>query len=66
MLNFDAYKADEIIDEGTFLVLYANIPYVNVTTVEEVTTTQSIGFDTVYKKTSSLKKGSYQGKDQKE
>ncbi len=57
MLNFDAYKADEIIDEGTFLVLYANIPYVNVTTVEEVTTTQSIGFDTVYKKTSSLKKG---------
>ena len=57
MLNFDTYESDEIIDEGTFLVLYANNPYVKVTTVEEVTTTKAIGFDTIYKKTSSLKKG---------
>ena len=56
-LNFDAYEADETIDEGTYLVLYTDVPYVNVTTVEEVTTTKSIDYDTVYKKTSSLKKG---------
>ncbi len=56
-LNFAEYETDEIIKEGTYLVLYAEVPYVNVTTVEEVTTTKSIDYDTVYKKTSSLNKG---------
>ena len=56
-LNFDEYTSDEIIKEGTYLVLYAEVPYVNVTTVEEVTKTKSIDYDTVYKKTSSLAKG---------
>lgn len=56
-LNFDEYESDETIKEGTYLVLYAEVPYVNVTTVEEVTTTKSISYDTVYKKTSSLKLG---------
>lgn len=56
-LNFDEYESDETIKEGTYLVLYKEVPYVNVTTVEEVTTTKSIDYDTVYKKTSSLAKG---------
>lgn len=56
-LNFDEYESDETIKEGTYLVLYAEVPYVNVTTVEEVTTTKSISYDTVYKKTASLKLG---------
>lgn len=56
-LNFGEYDADETIKNGTYLVLYGEIPYVEVTTVEEVTTTKSLDFKTVYKKTSSLKKG---------
>ena len=56
-LNFDEYESDETIKEGTYLVLYAEVPYVHVTTVEEVTTTKSIDYDIVYKKTSSLNKG---------
>lgn len=56
-LNFGEYDADETIKEGTYLVLYAEVPYVDVTTVEKVTSKKSIDYDTVYKKTSSLKKG---------
>jgi cell wall-associated NlpC family hydrolase/LysM repeat protein len=56
-LNFDEYAEDETIKEGTYLVLYSETPYVNVTTVEEITTTKSIDYDIVYKKTSSLSKG---------
>ncbi len=56
-LNFDEYESDETIKEGTYIVLYKEVPYVHVTTVEEVTSTKSIDYDTVYKKTSSLKKG---------
>lgn len=56
-LNFDEYESDETIKEGTYLVLYAEVPYVHVTTVEEVTTTKSIDYDIVYKKTSTLNKG---------
>ncbi|MGN0660018.1 MAG: C40 family peptidase [Emergencia sp.] len=56
-LNFDEYEADEIIREGTYLVLYREVPYLNVTTVEEVTSKKSISYDTVYKKTASLALG---------
>ena len=56
-LNFGEYDADETVKEGTYLVLYAEVPYVEVTTVEKVTSSKSIDYDTVYKKTSSLKKG---------
>lgn len=61
-LNFGEYDADETIKEGTYLVLYAEVPYIEVTTVEEVTSSKSIDYDTVYKKTSSLKKGVYKVK----
>lgn len=56
-LNFDKFTADEKIDEGCYLVLYKDIPYVDVTTVEKVTETKSIDYKTVYKKTANLKKG---------
>lgn len=58
-LNFDEYEMDETIKEGTYLVLYGDTPYLEVTTVEEITATKSIDYDTVYKKSASLKKGTY-------
>lgn len=56
-LNFDEYEANEVIKEGTYLVLYGDTPYINVTTVEEITSTKNIAYKTVYKKSASLKKG---------
>ncbi len=56
-LNFNDYDADETIKEGTYLVLYGEVPYLEVTTVEEITTTKSIDYDTVYKNSASLQKG---------
>lgn len=56
-LNFGEYDADETIKEGTYLVLYAEVPYLQVTTVEEITSTQSIAYKTTYKTTATLKKG---------
>ena len=56
-LNFGEYDIDETIKEGTYMVLYTEVPYVEVTTVEEITSTKSIGYNTVYKKTSTLAKG---------
>lgn len=56
-LNFNDYDADETIKEGTYLVLYGEVPYVEVTTVEEITTTKSIDYDTVYKNSATMKKG---------
>lgn len=56
-LNFGEYDTDETIKEGTYMVLYSEVPYVEVTTVEEIISTKSIDYNTVYKKTSSLTKG---------
>lgn len=56
-LNFGEYDADETIKEGTYLVLYGEVPYVKVTTVEEMTTAVAIDYKTVYKKSASMKKG---------
>lgn len=58
-LNFGEYDAEETIKEGTYLVLYGEVPYVHVTTVEEVTTTKSIDYDIVYKNTKGMKKGTF-------
>lgn len=59
-LNFEEYDIDEVIKEGTYLVLYGDVPYVKVTTVEEITSTKDIAFKTTYKKTASLPKGEQQ------
>lgn len=56
-LNFEEYDRDEVIKEGTYLVLYKEVPYVEVKTVERVTSNKSIDYKTVYKKTAGLKKG---------
>jgi len=56
-LNFNEYDADETIKEGTYLVLYGEVPYVEITTVEEITTTKAIPYKTTYKTTPSLNKG---------
>lgn len=56
-LNFEEYDIDEVIKEGTYLVLYGDVPYVKVTTVEEITSTKDIDFKTTYKKTTRLPKG---------
>lgn len=56
-LNFNEYDADETIKEGTYLVLYGEVPYVEITTVEEITSTKAIPYKTTYKTTPSLNKG---------
>ncbi|MGF6375238.1 cell wall-associated NlpC family hydrolase [Clostridiales Family XIII bacterium PM5-7] len=56
-LNFEDYERDETIKEGSYLVLYREADYVKVTTVERVTSEESIAYKTIYKSTKSLKKG---------
>lgn len=58
-INGSKYDTDETIKEGTYVVIYSETPYVNVTTVEKITSAKSIAYDTVYKNTSSLNKGQF-------